>query len=57
MNFNKIKNIILFMKFISNFDETALSIAIENENIDMIILLLSRDDLDINAKYLIIIYS
>ena len=42
------------MKFILYFDGTALHIAIEKENIDIIKLLLSRDDIDINAKYLII---
>ena len=47
MNFNGINNIILFMKFTSNINETALTIAIENENVDMVILLLSRGDFDV----------
>ena len=60
MCYQKFQNLLFFMikydfffinKEIWNyFNETALHIAVINENIDIVKLLLSRDDIDINIK-------
>lgn len=44
---------LVFMKFfISNFHKTIFQIAIENNNLDIIKLLINRDDIDVNTKFI-----
>lgn len=39
-----------FMKFLSNYNKTPLDIAINTSNAEIIKILISRKDLDMNAK-------
>lgn len=43
------------MKLISIFQKNALHIAIEKENIEIIGLLLKKNDIDINSTYILIL--
>lgn len=40
------------MKFVFEFQKTALHMAIENENTDIVRLLLAKPEIDVNIKYI-----
>lgn len=40
----------------SNFNNTALIVAVEKGNIDMVELLLTREDIDINMKKIVFLF-